>query len=195
MVHLSNLRPRIWSSWLLPSNQRLLGQRHDKLRIPQENIITWVPTLTNRCRSRIRAQTNPYLSLPVEHASSDETPTTVRRWALDLFTDAMCTLVSRMDSMSRCTIDQSLTTYSNHSSAFTGLWNQMLQTVTGSRKNKQKFGKSDDDRKHYTKWMLHTNDWDWARVSPNTLPDEGDGSQEKIVDPKHMLQHICSIAE
>ena len=155
MVHLSNLWPPIWSSWLLPSNQRLLGQRHDKLRIPEENIITWVPTLTNRCRSRIRAQTNPYLSLPVEHASSDETPTTVRRWALDLFTGAMCTLVSRMGSsvsMSRCTIGQSLTTYSNHLSAFTGLWNQMLQlqTVTGSRKNKQKFGKSEDDRKHYT---------------------------------------------
>jgi len=54
VVHLSELRLRIWSSWLLPSNQRLLGQRHDKLRIPQENIITWVPTLTNRCRSRIR---------------------------------------------------------------------------------------------------------------------------------------------
>jgi len=161
MVHLSNLWPRIWSSWLLPSNQRLLGQRHDKLRIPEENIITWVPTLTNRCRSRIRAQTNAYLSLPVEHASSDETSTTVRRWALDLFTGAMCTLVSRMSSsvlMNRCTIGQSLTTYSNHSSAFTGLWNQMLQTVTGSSKNKQKFGKSEDDRKHYTEWVLHTND-------------------------------------
>lgn len=86
MVHLSKLRPRICSSRLLPPNQRLLGQRHDKLCIPEENIITWVPTPTNRCRSRIRAQTNAYLSLPVEHASSDETPTTVRRWALDLFT-------------------------------------------------------------------------------------------------------------
>jgi len=26
-----------------------------------------------------------YLSLPVEHASGDETPATMRRWALDLF--------------------------------------------------------------------------------------------------------------
>ena len=41
-----------------------------------------------------------YLSLPVEHASGDETAAAMRRWALDLFSwEATGTSVSHMDTL------------------------------------------------------------------------------------------------
>jgi len=42
LLHLSKLWPRVWFSCLLPPNQRLLGQRHDKLSIRAENSINYL---------------------------------------------------------------------------------------------------------------------------------------------------------
>jgi hypothetical protein len=52
--------------------------------IDKNNRHIWVLTMDVEARIQSSGATSAYLSLPVEHASSDETPATMRGWALDL---------------------------------------------------------------------------------------------------------------
>ena len=150
LLHLSKLwPPQVWFSCLLPPNQRLLGQQHDKLSIRKENSMNYLGP-NNGCWSKSQdLWSSAYLALLVEHASGDETPATMCRWALDLcsrLTEAAWTNLSisqwqvALYLYYRWKGGNLLTTYSNQSSALTGLWNQILQNnATSNTKNKQNF--------------------------------------------------------